>query len=225
MRHLLPLFLTAVLCASFYCVQSLHAQDNTKNQQSEDEDAVVLLDEQTFTVKGPHNARLSVHRIIKVYNERGKKFGAVGIYENKFVKCKDVEGKILDETGKELKKLKDDDIIKTTWLPGYTLYDDTKYRFFELAWARYPYTVEYRYEQEFQSLFFWPDWYPQEDVPVLQSTYLLEIPGGIHYNIHPTGIEVEPLISKKGDHDVYLWRLENIESRVEEDQSPPENDI
>ena len=54
---------------------------------------------------------------------------------------------------------------------------------FELGLSRFPYTVEYSYEQEIRSLVYWPDWFPQEDVPVELTIEPPEAPIGKDWRV------------------------------------------
>ena len=185
-------------------------------------DAVVVLDEHEFALRGKHKAKYRKHRIVKVYNEAGKKYGQVVVHENRYIKCTRISGKITDANGNLIRKLDKDDIEKNPYFPGYVLYQDAKYQAFELKTGAFPYVVEYTYEKEYESLFFWPAWFPQEDVPVLKSTYTLDGHNKVQYRTHAIGLDPSPTRTGKSEQ---TWQLLRIEPRVKERFIPPEDRI
>ena len=185
-------------------------------------DAVVVLDQNEFVVHGQNKAKYRKHRVVKIYNEAGKKYGQVAIPENKYVKCTHISGKILDADGELIRKLDKGDIEKTPYFPEFILYQDTKYRAFELKARAFPYTVEYTYEREYKSLFFWPSWFPQGDIPVLESTYTLVGHDKIDYQTHAIGLTESPTRETASER---MWKVTRIEPRVKERAMPPENRI
>ena len=185
-------------------------------------DAVVVLDENEFVVRGQNRAKYRKHRVVKIYNEAGKKYGQVAIWENKYVKCTHISGKISDADGNLIRKLDKDKIRKNPYVPEFVLYQDTQYRAFELEARTFPYLVEYAYEREYDSLFFWPSWYPQEDVPVLKSTYTLLGHDKVDYRTHAIGMADSPTRETSSER---AWGLERIKPSVKERAMPPEDRI
>ena len=185
-------------------------------------DAVVVLDENEFIVKGKNKAIYRKHRIVKINNEAGKKYGQVVVGENRYVKCTHISGKILDTDGNLIRKLGKGEIRKNPYFPEYVLYQDTKYQAFELKARSFPYLVEYTYEKEYESLFFWPSWFPQTDVPVLQSTYTVVGHDKIDYRTHAVGLTAPPVMEKASER---AWQLTHIKPRSKERSMPPEDRI
>jgi len=209
----------------FLLTGQLASQENPVHLWPEAVDAIVLLDEREFQIKSDNKAEYKVYRKIIVNNERGKKYGEVVINENKFIRCNKISGRILDLNGKEIKKLNKKEIKKANISPGYILFDDSKYQWFELGLLNYPYIVEYSYEKDYNSLFFWPGWYPQMDIPVLKAIYKLVLQTPINYRTHYIGFEQEPNNCDEKGKQVTTWELENIEPAIDEDWMPPENEV
>jgi len=210
-----------VLFCVFCSMSSAFAQADTTDSWLEDADAIIIKDAHEFRVKGQTDATYTVHREIQVNNERGKEYGKVYINESVFRKCRNVEGRIKDMEGNVLRELEEDEIFKTTRSLGYDLYDDDKYQHFELSWSSFPYVLEYNYEVDFTTLINWPGWYPEEDHPVLKSTYRLAISDGVGYRTHAVGIDVKPAVQKREGETILTWELENLEARIDETRMPP----
>ena len=176
----------------------------------EEVDALILRDENEFQIININEATYKKHRTIIVYNEQGKKYTNVVINENEFIKLKNVSGKILSLNGKTIKKLKQDDIYNENLSSKNILYDGNKYQWFALEGNTFPYILEYSYEQEYKSLFLWPPWYPQEDIPVLNSTYTLNLKKPIDYQTHAIGMQLEPQTIKENGESISTWKIENV---------------
>ena len=185
-------------------------------------DAVVVLDENEFIIKGKNKAIYRKHRIVKINNEAGRKYGQVVVGENRYIKCSHISGKILDAEGNLIRKLGKGEIRKNSYFPEYVLYQDTKYQAFELKASTFPYLVEYTYEKEYKSLFFWPSWLPQEDVPVRQSTYTVVGHDKIDYRAHAVGLTAPPVMENASER---AWQLTHIKPRAKERSMPPEDRI
>lgn len=190
---------------------------------SEKVNALIIHDDYELSILDANSAKFRVNRAIKIYNENGKSFGKFRLFENKYIKIKKVKGKIINESGKTLKKLDKDDIIKANVSPGYVLYDDSKYQYFELEWHTYPYIVEYEYELKYSSLYFWPAWYPQYKIPVLKSSYTLHYMEPFEYYTHAIGIKSEPQTVTDGKKVTQTWELIKIEPFEKEDWMPAES--
>ncbi len=206
---LVALLIAAYVPASADCVE-------------EDVDAVVVLDENEFIVRSENKAIYRKHRIVRINTEAGQKYGQVVVRENRYVKCTHISGKILDAEGNLIRKLGKGDIRKNPYFPEYVLYQDTKYQAFELKNRTFPYLVEYIYEKEYESLFFWPSWLPQMDVPVLQSTYTVVGHDKIDYRTHAVGLTEPPVQVKASERK---WELTHIKPRATERSMPPEDRI
>ena len=220
-KNQIPIFIVLLLIP----VSTLSSQEKL---WPEEVDAVIVLDENEFQLISEKRAKFKKHRIVQVYNEAGKRYGRVSVHENKFVRCIKISGKILDLNGNLIRKLRQEEIQKNPLFPRYVLYGDTKYQRFNLGLSTFPYVVEYTYEQEYKSLFFWrgwASWLPQEDVPVLTSSYKLLINNKISYQKHAVGIEIEPRSTVKEGKSVLIWELENVKPRVKERYMPPEDEV
>jgi len=189
-----------------------------------DSDAAVMIDETGFWVESENRARWVTHRVIRINNERGKKYGEVGIAENKYLKSRYISARIKDVNGKVLRELREKEIFDAPSFPGYVLYSDDRTRWFELKWNAFPYLIEYAYEVELKSLFFWPEWLPQEEIPVLKSTYKLVVNEEISYRTHARGIETRPGVSERKGKKEIVWELTNVPAKLTEDRMPPENE-
>jgi len=187
--------------------------------------AVVLLDEHVFEVEGVAGALLYNRTKILIKNRHAQHFCELTFGESDFVKVDDLQAALYDTLGNLIKELDEDDIEKGIYTPGYNSFSNHTFKHFELYFNKYPFIIEYSYTYKFNSLFFWPDWKPQTNVPVKYSSFKLKNDDNIPYKIHSIGITaIEKKIIDDGDA-LSLWELSNIPPSKEEDYIAPEDEI
>jgi len=184
-------------------------------------ESYVISQEMRYTIKSQDKSILTVHKKIWVGNEKGKKLGTVTLYKHQFCKVKSIKAQILDKHGKKIKKLRKKDILILENTPGYSMYAKDKKYIFGDTQVSLPYIFEYEYTLEFTSLFFWPDWFPQNSIPVRESTYILTLPKGYSYHTFARGPIPEPVVSEDGRR--FVWRLKNIPAFHREYRAAPED--
>ena len=185
-------------------------------------DAVVLLDQREFRIVNRDRAVLKVQRRIRVNREAGSRLAKVVIWENAFARCRNISGRILNANGKVFRELERSEIEKANLSPSSVLYNDVTSYTFDLRSAAYPYTIEYAYEVNHESLFFWPSWHPQEDFPVRRAVYRLVLKEDIDYAVRKVGLDIEPSAGIEKGSRILTWELADIEPMVEEPAMPPE---
>jgi hypothetical protein len=181
----------------------------------------ILDDEIRFIVKSQNNSVIHVKRRIWIGDEEDKDYGNIFVRENEFRRVKSIRGKIIGPSGKTLKKLKKREIRKIQASPSYQLYSGATYYTAELTHPTLPYIVEYSYTIQLKSLFFWPDWLPQEDIPIAQARYILQVPADIRYRTLKRGPIPDPYYSESLKS--LVWELDSIPPSVEEFQMAPED--
>jgi hypothetical protein len=215
-------FILSGFAAIFVLLFPLAAQDITL--WPEEVGALIELDEREFEIFNEGKSIYRVRQIIHFFSENETDYAIVHVDESPFRKCKKLSGKIFDRHGNVVKKTGKKDINKAEHTTGTALYSESKYQWIELSWPSYPYKIEYECEIEFKSLFFWPDWTPQEDIPVLNATYKLIIHDPeIRYQTHSIGKHIEPVYSREKGREEWFWQLQGLEPQTIEEDMPPEN--
>ncbi|HAI17910.1 MAG: hypothetical protein CMP05_05685 [Xanthomarina sp.] len=101
-------------------------------------------------------------RIITVLNKEGDyKIGAFQHYDDN-IKIQDLEVRIYNSLGKEIKKIKKNEFKDVSAVPGGTLYSDSRVKYLEYTPINYPYTVLFETEVVYNSTAFIPSWRPIE---------------------------------------------------------------
>ncbi|MEZ4745042.1 MAG: transglutaminase domain-containing protein [Calditrichia bacterium] len=186
-------------------------------------DAIILSDETEFEVLGQGKAYVRYSRKVQINNDEGKGYGIPGVSENKFIKKKKIDVRILSTDGEELKKYKNSDILKEDYSPGYSLYSDSRYQWINSTWPKFPYVVEYSTEAEMSTLFFWPDWFPQKNVPVLSSSYKLVLRDTtVAFRTHAVNMETSPKTIRSSSVS-HIWNAALLPAFESEDYMSKNN--
>lgn len=203
-------FLWFVFLFTFVLMNIGHSQGN--DLWPEKVDALYTLDEHVYRVEKETKAKYQVHQVIIIFNKDGNQYANVHISEDNFRKCKEISATLWTLDGEKIKefKTKDFDILK--YSGGGVFYEENaRQRVANLSHNHYPYKIEISWEMEHNSLFFWPHWLPQRDIPVLKSSYTLILKDAhFPFKSYPLSDSLTASEQKIGDGIRYYWELKKI---------------
>ncbi len=183
--------------------------------------SIVLLSTHDMVIK-KNKAKLKVFRRILVTKKSDENLNRIITIDNDFIKTKAIKGRILTTGGIQIKKIQKKDIKKLDGYDSDSFLTDQKIKVAFINHKDVPYILEIETETEFKSLFFWPEWNPQCELPVKEAVYRLERPADIKYTYYAKGINKNPTLSKKGNKIIETWNAGYIPGYLKEDYSPPE---
>lgn len=178
--------------------------------ESRENDAVVLEDVTNYEIRGEADAEMTRHVKIKVLRESGSDFGDITLGESSFDKLDDFTGRVYDASGRLVYEYGKKDGDRFCGFSGYSLYEDVCVYDYVLSTSSYPFTIEYDYREKHKSLFFWPEWLPQDIVPVTRTSYTLTVPADFEFKMKTIGEIPDPVITEEGGKKTYRWELENL---------------
>jgi len=123
-------------------------------------DAVVRLYESVCKIESPNKIVLSEKRVITVLNEKGLKYANFYESYDKNSKINNVKGVIYDSNGKSIKKTKRSDFNDVSIVSDFSLYEANRAIYCEAFTLAYPFTVEYEFEEIWNTSFYTPTWFP-----------------------------------------------------------------
>ena len=124
---------------------------------------VKRMEEISFEIINTGEAILKKKYALTILNEYGSRHAAFVEYYDKLHEIKDVEGVLFDDNGKELKKLRNRQVIDVSGVSGNNLIDDNRVKAHHFMHNRYPYTVQYEVRIKYDGTLFFPTWLPRED--------------------------------------------------------------
>ncbi len=208
-------------CAALLVGQTAHA--DLQSLWPDKVDALVLSESQRLEVDNINKARYTYQRKVLIFNNAGNDYAKMLVSQSQFIKTSAIKAHIETAGGEVIRKLKKDDIESFHYSPGHILYNDATYDYFDLSYSSYPYVFEVEYTQDIKSLFFWPDWFPQEDIPVMMASYQLVINPDVAYKTHVVNVDVEPIVEETGKRRTLTWTLNAIKPVEDESYMPPEH--
>lgn len=177
--------------------------------------AVYVLDEGILEVKAPGVYTLQTHQIITVLNREGLAHLTQSFFTDKFNSVEEVQIKIYDSIGNEIKKYKKKDFITQAYADESTLLSDNKILYLQAFSPSLPCTIEIKSEEHATSCIDLPDWTinsPNESVLKTIFTVKTQENFDIRYTIQNIKLP-SPIISKEGNSKVYRWEIGNTKAR------------
>ncbi len=191
-------------------------------------DVVVRLDETEFEVSSPGRAVERRRFVATVFNKEGQGAGEMAVWYDKFRKVKKLEGRVLDATGRQIRKLGRADVSDVSATSGSSLYDDNRVRVGFLREDVYPYTVDFSYEVEYKGLLNWPDWQPQyfyierqqRLAPVERTVFRISAPQRVGMRYRLQHLDLEPERALRGDRETLTWTSASLPAYKPERYGP-----
>lgn len=213
------LILLVILLNSFISVATT-PKDNDENiydvkkinaELRSDADALIRNKTIRFEVKGESSAIKKVKFAVTVFNRDGKHYGELLLFYDKFSEIEDIEGKIYNAEGKEVRELDDDEIKDYSAFSGYSLYEDNRVKVTELYYDVFPYTVEYTYEVSYDGYLNWPSWHSRGSTdPVELSQFEVLFPANQKLRYWCNRDSSNFTITDEGNKKLYKWSENNL---------------
>ena len=185
-------------------------------------DAVIILDETEFRITGINSAELQTKIIIQINNADGKEYSEYYYSEDNYRRLESIEAVIKDLNGDIIRELDEDDIHRSTITKTIS---DGIYYWFSLYSPKYPYIFECTLEYEYNTLFIWPHWQPESNIPILESRYRIIKESPVSFRTYSIGLDIQPEITITGSDSIFTWQMNNIEAKEKKYRTPPENKV
>ncbi len=171
-----------------------------------------------FEVVNPQEGILKVKKAVTIFSKEEQGYGVLTLNYNKFVEISDLEGTLYDKTGEEIRDLESRDISDYSDFSSYSLLEDNRVKYSELYHDKYPYTVVFQYEINYDSYLNWPSWYSRESSdPVQHSEFKVTTPSDYKLRWWCNKDDAKPEISSQSSQINYLWQAENL-TKLPDDQ-------
>lgn len=190
--------------------------------------AVKRMESLRFEVINTGEAILRKKYAITILDENGDRFAAFVEYYDKLHELKNIEGVLYDAEGRELKRLKNKQILDLSGSDDNSLADDNRRKAHHFYYKVYPYTVEYEVDMRYNGTLFFPYWNPREDeyFSVEQSSFEVTTPANYSFRHRAFNYPGEPVPSagEKG-RKVLSWQVEGLTAIIDEYASPDWNEL
>ncbi|MFY7652895.1 MAG: transglutaminase domain-containing protein, partial [Chitinophagaceae bacterium] len=99
---------------------------------------------------------------------------------------------------------------------------DTRIKRFAFYHKIYPYTVVFEDEQEFDGIYFLPNWQPLDDqrISVQQSSFIVTTPADYQLRYLQNAYPGKPIVKQEADKMQHLWQIANRKAMLKEPFQP-----
>jgi len=192
-----------------------------------DANAVKRMEKISFEVVNIGEAILRKKYAITILNENGDRQAGFVEYYDKLHEIRNIEGILYNAEGKELKKLKNKQIIDATGSDDNNLIDDSRRKFHHFFHKTYPYTVQYEVEIKYNGTLFFPVWLPREDeeYSVQQSSISIISDASYTVRYRVNNYSGDPVVATEKNDKILTWEVKDLPAIKDEYASPNWYDI
>ncbi len=230
MKKLILSILLEIVVLSFVSVK-VSAQENNEtliflldSTLTKDANAIVRSEEVVVEINSINSVTVKNKRIVTVLNKYGK--GYADSYEgyDPAIKIKNLQVKVYDANGKEIKKYKKKDFSDRSAVSAGSLFTDNRIKYIDYTPIKYPYTLEFESEIETSISAYIRSWNPvlTYGLSVHKSTFKILNHAKIPLRFNEKNFEGYPIQINKGEDEV-LYSISNVSALVPEVYAPPLN--
>ncbi|HEY9113966.1 MAG TPA: DUF3857 domain-containing protein, partial [Bacteroidales bacterium] len=224
MKYKACLLATGIFVLNLLALPNLFAADDKYPVNSIPENlrksanAVIRNETLVFDLKSIEKATLKQEYAITIFNKNALyKSYFIRPYDQ-FSKIKSLSGALYDADGKLVKKFKQEDIRDFSANGGGSVFIDNRVKVIDPEYLKYPFTVEYSFEVDFNGLLNYPDWQIYEDynISIEKSSFTVKQSQDMKVRIRELNIDFEASRTN-ADGEVWIsWKIENKPAIVEE---------
>src|SRR5579864_4637266 len=187
--------------------------------------AVLLYSEESVNVISADKIKTTVRRAYKILRPDGREYGiAFASFRSPGEKINSMHGWCIPAQGKDY-EVKDKEEIEGSYprVEGSELISDLRVKILRIPAADPGNIVGYEYEIEEQPLVLQSEWSFQEDIPVRESHYSLQLPSGWEYRASFLNYS-EIKVSQAGNNQ-WQWTVSDVKGIREEQEMPPKEGV
>jgi hypothetical protein len=186
-------------------------------------EAVLLYSDTNVTVISTDKIKTQVRQAYKILRPEGRGLGTVFVHFNPQRKVKSLHGWCIPAQGKDY-EVKDKDALEVSPnTEGAELISDVKYKVLRIPASDVGNIIGYEYEVEEQPFFLQDMWEFQEESPVRETRYSLQLPSGWEYKAAWMN-HAEVNATQAGGH-LSQWTLTDIKGIRKEPAMPPHDGV
>ena len=174
--------------------------------------AVIRNQEQVFEIKTIGKGIETMMVAITILNENGLDYAVFNEGYTKMIKLGNIKGTVYNALGEKVEQLTPDRLIDHSAISGYSLYEDTRAKYFEPKTMAYPFTVEYSYVREYNGLLSYPMWDPVTDFNIALQTSVFRVvcPDSLSFRYREKNLQGKCEITRSGQLSTSTWRIQNL---------------
>lgn len=198
--------LIVCLCLNSLSLAQEYAVDKIKPELRTGANALIRKHHIHFEVQNEKNALKKETIAVTIFSKDEKGYGEKLIWYDKFTEIEMLEGKLFDSQGNLIRELSKKEISDYSAFRDFSLYEDTRVRVAELYYDKFPYTVEFSTEINYDGYLGWPVWYSRRTMdPVQYTKFEVVIPKTSNLRYWCNQDSVKPSVKSSSYNNHYLW--------------------
>ena len=204
------LFIITVCCNPAKCQESL-AVSNIPEELLKDVNSVVRYSETNFEIQSIGKGVEKKKIVITILNSKANDEAEFYLSYDKLTSLRNINATVYDQVGSPVKKLKKSEIRDYSNFDGFSVYSDSRLKYFDLRTSDYPYTVEVSFEYVHDGLMSLPSWTAQKpgEYSVQQASFEVVTPADYNLRYKSHNLE-KPKVSTASGSKKYSWKVENL---------------
>jgi hypothetical protein len=214
--------LTLIFSASFCAGQMNYNAELIPMALKSRANATIRDQEVTVDMQSPNEVNYTVKKAITILNKNGDEHADLALFYNKSMVVKSIKGEVYDEFGKLSSKFSQSDFKDESAVQGFSLFEDSRVKYFMPSKNTYPYTIVYQYEIRFKQNLAIPDWSPKpaNDVSVAQSSYTFICKPADQFRINVKNYPEKAVENITDKQKTLVWKVSNLAGIKPEPYSP-----
>lgn len=219
MKKIVLLFL-CTFSISIYSQQD-YSISNLNSNLLEQSNSVVLKNDTKIVIDSYNSITITENKIVTILNKRGLKDLDAFAFYDKSRKIKDLEAKVYNVLGSEIKKFKERDFMDVSAVGSVNLYSDNRVKYLDFTPASYPVTIQVEKKLKTKNTAFIQDFRPYKNYyqSIKEFNYEVENNSGIELrtfeNDFMDGVELEHISPSH-----FKYTVSNLPSIPREVYSP-----
>ena len=221
MKHLIS-FLCLYLISATAFGQDNYDADLIPSELKNRANACIRIQEKIVDMRTPDNVIINTKKAITVLNKNGDDAARLVIYYDKSTNVKSIKGEVYNAAGKLVTKFTQSNFSDESAADGFSLFTDSRVKYYLPAVNVYPYTVVYNYEIRNKQNLSIPDWIPKpaNDVSVEKSIYTFICKPSDQIKIKAQNFSGNPTENSDEKQKTLVWTASNILAVKTEAYSP-----
>lgn len=177
-------------------------------------DAVIREDHTEMEVLSKDKVVYTMKYAVTVLKESGKDKALFKAYYNKLSNISNISATVYDAQGMKVKSIPQNEIFDVTAISGFSLYEDSRVKRIDPKYSVYPYTVEYSYQQKYNSAFYMHGWYVFSGYNTAVQDFKFKVITPLDFKFHYKEYNLEQGVkeSEQDDKRVFDWEIANYEA-------------
>lgn len=201
--------------------KELYTANGIPDSLKDEANSIVRYLNNKVTIYGPGRAVIKQHKLITILNEKGDKDAIIVFpYNRKYDSFSDIDIRVYDEKGTQIKKYHKSDMYDGSAIDDETMVTDERFLGLKHVVANYPTTIEISYEEDLNSFISLDDWRIQQlEQSVENETYTVTASDSVGFRYKLKNINLNTDKAKEGNLNIYTWNVKNLKALKKEEGS------